>query len=152
VVALQELVPRGFNTALYKLPLVVDDEVANLARFGVDLAATPGPGGGPAAGAAAAGATAEGADPVGGDVDGPLLCSLGGHTKPLLTEGDVRAALGGGYAAAVPSCLTRRAPPPPVLPPLPLCLRGGRGALLALLRMWHVSAPTRVRACVCEGA
>jgi hypothetical protein len=35
---LQEDVPRGFNSTMYKLPFVLDDELVNLVKFGVGRA------------------------------------------------------------------------------------------------------------------
>ena len=91
LVALQATVPRGFNSALYKLPFVLDDELANLSRFGVERAST-----GSATATVDDAASSGDSLPIGGWGEaGDLLSSLPGLATALLTPEDVAAALGG---------------------------------------------------------
>lgn len=144
--SLQELAPRGFNSALYKLPFVLDEELGNLSRFGVERATMAGEGVG--AGGGAGSGVAATADPMeaapGSSGAGGVLCSLPGQATPLLTAEDVRAVFGGDRYEALFLMLSV-GPCMCVCVCVFVCVCGCVGRPCPLLALLHVGRPSSCR-------
>jgi hypothetical protein len=86
---MQQSVARGFNSSLYKLPFILDEELTNLSRFGVARAVH--------AATASVPAVDDATPAVGGGgwaEAGDLLSTLPALSTALLTTDDVAAAFG----------------------------------------------------------